>query len=430
MPCLVCNSHRLTPRLDLGAHPVSSFFLRERNAPETAYNVTLGDCADCGTIQAMQPVPHHALVPPYDWLFAREPEEHLDATVENIVALPGVTTDCVVGALTYKDDTTVDRFRRKGFQNTWRVSVRDDLGVDNPAANIETVQKLTTADRMAAIAAKHGAADILIVRHILEHAEDVQGFLAGLAAMVKPGGIIMVEVPDCTTSLKLNDYCMVWEEHSLYLTPKTFLGLLARAGFEPIRTDIYPLPFENSLVQLARRGTPQAAPLTPAEVAAELTLLPAYAEAFPAKTAGLRAALTKLRAEKGPIALFGAGSRHREPLRAQRAADRAEAAEDAGVHVGIVGGAVGRVLDDDVAPAVVVDVRRAADLPAGQAVRHHAPAGVGAAEHVDPPDVAGGGILEDHVAIAVAVDVGGFPRHPLRPDAPETRPHWPLTMSR
>jgi hypothetical protein len=307
MPCLVCNSHRLTPRLDLGAHPVSSFFLRERNAPETAYNVTLGDCADCGTIQAMQPVPHHALVPPYDWLFAREPEEHLDATVENIVALPGVTTDCVVGALTYKDDTTVDRFRRKGFQNTWRVSVRDDLGVDNPAANIETVQKLTTADRMAAIAAKHGAADILIVRHILEHAEDVQGFLAGLAAMVKPGGIIMVEVPDCTTSLKLNDYCMVWEEHSLYLTPKTFLGLLARAGFEPIRTDIYPLPFENSLVQLARRGTPQAAPLTPAEVAAELTLLPAYAEAFPAKTAGLRAALTKLRAEKGPIALFGAG---------------------------------------------------------------------------------------------------------------------------
>ncbi len=307
MPCLVCNSHRLTPRLDLGAHPVSSFFLKEKNAPETAYNVTLGDCADCGTIQSMQPLPHHALVPPYDWLFAREPEEHLDATVENIVALPGVATDCVVGALTYKDDTTVDRFRRKGFTRTWRVSLRDDLGVDNPAANIETVQKLTTAERMTAIAAKHGAADILIVRHILEHAEEVQGFLAGLAALVKPGGIILVEVPDCTTSLKLNDYCMVWEEHSLYLTPKTFMGLLARAGFEPIRTDIYPSPFENSLVQLARRGMAQAAPLTPAEVAAELTLLPAYAAAFPAKTAGLRAALTKLRAEKGPIALFGAG---------------------------------------------------------------------------------------------------------------------------
>ena len=308
MPCLVCNSNRLKPQLDLGSHPVSSFFLKAEDAPERSFNVTLGQCVDCGTIQAMQPVPHHALVSPYDWLSAREPEEHLDETVGNILALPGITTDCVVGALTYKDDTTVERFKAKGFTRTWRVSLRDDLGVDNPAANIETVQKLTTADRMAAIAVVRGAADILIVRHILEHAEDVQGFIAGLAALVKPGGIIMVEVPDCTTSLKLADYCMVWEEHSLYLTPRTFMALLARAGFEPVRTDVYPLPFENSLVQLARRSAARpTALLSRAEVAEELTLLPAYAAAFAKKTRGLRTALTRLRAEKGPIALFGAG---------------------------------------------------------------------------------------------------------------------------
>ena len=51
----------------------------------------------------------------------------------------------------------------------------EDLGVTNPAANIETVQKLTTPERMAAIAARRGAADILIVRHIMEHAEDLHG---------------------------------------------------------------------------------------------------------------------------------------------------------------------------------------------------------------------------------------------------------------
>ena len=69
---------------------MSSFFLQDANAPERDFRLALGQCENCGTIQIMEPVPHDALVPPYDWLFAREPEEHLDEVVDQIVALPGV----------------------------------------------------------------------------------------------------------------------------------------------------------------------------------------------------------------------------------------------------------------------------------------------------------------------------------------------------
>ena len=307
MVCLVCGSPEVVERLDVGSHPVSSFFLKEANAPERNFRLALGQCEACATIQIMQPVPHDALVPPYDWLFAREPEEHLDGVVDQIVALPGVTTDSVIGALTSKDDTTVDRFTRKGFKHSWRVTLDGDLGVTNPAANIETVQKLTTPERMSAIAARRGAADVLIVRHIMEHAEDLHAFIHGIAALVKPGGIIMVEVPDCTTSLRLNDYCMVWEEHSLFLTPETFAPLLTIGGFEPIRTDIYPLPFENSLVQLARKtGGPGPVRITDA-ARAQTGWLARYADAYEPARKELRARLERVRAEKGPIALFGAG---------------------------------------------------------------------------------------------------------------------------
>jgi hypothetical protein len=74
----VCRSSRIGPRLDLGWHPVSSFFLPTGDAPETVHRLMLEHCADCGTIQLAKPVPHAALKAPYDWLFAREPEEHLD----------------------------------------------------------------------------------------------------------------------------------------------------------------------------------------------------------------------------------------------------------------------------------------------------------------------------------------------------------------
>lgn len=306
MPCLVCLSSAVTERLDVGAHPVASFFLPAADSPERNFRLALGQCSNCGTIQAMEPVPHDALVPPYDWLFAREPEGHLDGVVEQIIALPGVTKDSVIGALTSKDDTTVDRFVRKGFKNHWRIKLDEDLGVKNPAANIETVQKLTTPERMAAIAARRGQADVMFVRHIMEHAEDLHAFIHGVSALVKPGGILMVEVPDCTPSLTLHDYCMVWEEHSLYLTPETFQPLLSIGGFEPIRTDIYPLPFENSLVQIARKTGGPGPVRIDAAAKAQNGLLAQYADAYEPAKRDLRARLEKAR-QQGPIALFGAG---------------------------------------------------------------------------------------------------------------------------
>lgn len=307
MSCLVCGSGAVTQQLDVGRHPVSSFFLQEKDAPEQKFPLVLGQCETCGTIQLMQPVPHEALVPPYDWLFAREPEGHLDTVVSQIVDLPGVTRASVVGALTSKDDTTVDRFKSLGFHHTWRVQLDQDLGVSNPAANIETVQKLTTPSMMATIAARRGPADILIVRHIMEHAEDLRAFIEGIAALVKPGGILMVEVPDCSASLRLNDYSMIWEEHSLYLTPETFAPLLEIGGFEAIRTDIYPLPFENSLVQLARKTKAPGPINVHPSARAQVGLLAQYAKNYEPTRREVRAKLERFRAEKGPIALFGAG---------------------------------------------------------------------------------------------------------------------------
>lgn len=306
MSCLVCHSDKVVECLDVGRHPVASFFLPSPDTPQRNFRLALGQCAHCGTIQAMEPVPHDALVPPYDWLFAREPEGHLDDVVEQIISMPGVTKDSVIGALTSKDDTTVDRFVRKGFKNHWRIKLDEDLGVSNPAANIETVQKLTTPERMAKIAARRGQADVMFVRHIMEHAEDLHAFIRGVATLVKPDGIVMVEVPDCTPSLKLHDYCMVWEEHSLYLTPETFEPLLSIGGFEPIRSDIYPLPFENSLVQIARKTKESGPVRISAAAKAQDGLLADYTKAYTPAKRDLRARLEQAR-KSGPIALFGAG---------------------------------------------------------------------------------------------------------------------------
>ena len=307
MRCLVCHANEVTEHLDVGLHPVSSFYLTEYSAKEDLFRLALGQCSACGTIQSTSIVPHDALVPPYDWLFAREPEEHLDAVVDQLIEMSGIGPDSVIGALTSKDDTTLDRFNKKGFAKTWRVDLQEDLGLTNPCANYETVQKLNTPERMAAIAKKRGVADIFIVRHIMEHAEDLHAFIHGLAAAVKPGGIVMIEVPDCTKSLELADICMIWEEHSLYLTPESFRPLSTIGGFEEIRTDVYPLPFENCLVHVARK-TSEPGPVRVSEQSlAQRGMLERYAARYDGMREKARSELQRVRRDVGPIALFGAG---------------------------------------------------------------------------------------------------------------------------
>lgn len=286
---------------------MASFFLEDPNQVENQYRLILGQCSDCGAVQLIQPVPHHALVPPYDWLIAREPEEHLDDAVECILREKVLFHQSVIGGLTYKDDTTIDRFINQGFTTNWRLDLNIDFELDNPSANIETVQKLVSPKRMNDIAMKYPPANLLIVRHIIEHTENLHNFMQGLAKLVAPNGLLMLEVPDCLSSLRLGEYCMIWEEHSLYLTPETFSLVPALGGFSTLWLKTYERAFENSLVLLARKEGIPSKPVVSDLAQAQIGILEKYGRGYKISKIELRADLEKFIYEKGPIALFGAG---------------------------------------------------------------------------------------------------------------------------
>lgn len=307
MPCLVCDSTNLAFRVDVGEHPVASFFLEDLQQKEQAYKLVLGQCTKCGTVQLIQPIPHYALVPPYDWLQAREPEEHLDDAVALIIAEGVLSANSVIGGLTYKDDTTVERFKNLGYPLTWRLDLKGDFNLTDPAAGVETVQKLVSPASMAGIAKNHRPADLLVVRHIIEHSENLSAFTAGLAELVAANGLLMLEIPDCLSSLKIHEFCMIWEEHSLYFTPETFSLVPALGGFSIIWQMIYERPFENSLVLLARKDGIPAKPTVSEAARSQVGILEGYGKAYSMARQNLRNVLAAFRREHGPIALFGAG---------------------------------------------------------------------------------------------------------------------------
>ena len=306
--CLVCGAHQAERLIDFGDQPASSHFLTAPDARVARRPLGLAACRACGIVQLAEPFPYEMLVPPFDWITYREPEDHLDAVVAKASGLPGVGPASVVAGISYKDRSTLDRFRRRGFAHVWAIDPRGDLGATDPNANIETVHGLLDATAATRIAAARRPADVLVVRHIAEHAADPGRFLNALEALLAPGGHLIVEVPDCARNLSLRDYAMPWEEHSLYFTEETLPPLLTGRGFDILGVDRHPYPFEDVLVLYARRGDQGTGILaTDDRVAARsVDLAAAYAADFPGRTQAIRATLDRL-ARNGPIALYGAG---------------------------------------------------------------------------------------------------------------------------
>jgi len=270
--------------------------------------MVLAQCGDCGLIQIVDPVPADELMPLFDWISYNEPEGHLDHLVDIIASLPGFDKDATVCGISFKDESTLARLKERGASKTWRIDPESDLGIKDPRAGIETIQGELTPEKAIKLVEKYGEADIVIVRHILEHAHDTAVFIEAIKHLVGPEGHIVFEVPDCSRALETLDYSCPWEEHVLYFTQDTFEQTLILGGFSPTRFECYPYPFENSLVGIVTTGgNGGKASNDEKRIQKNRINWQSYTQSLEIRRRSLRDKLTEVRSTQGKVALFGAG---------------------------------------------------------------------------------------------------------------------------
>ena len=264
---------------------------------------------DTGLIHLGKLFPFEELKPRYDWLTCFEPEDHLDTLVRKLTKLPGVTQASVFGAYSFKDDSTLCRLKRLGYAKNWRIDPVQDLGVLDPCANVETYQCALTPAKAEEIRERRGAADVLIVRHVVEHAYDLPTFIDAIRRMVSPSGYIVWELPDCERALAAGDCTTVWEEHIFYFTGFTFRQLLLEFGFSIVHFESVPYPLENSLIAIVQEASVNRNPLSadPQAVAKEIERAQNFAQTLARRRIDLRKKLESMRRERGVISMFGAG---------------------------------------------------------------------------------------------------------------------------
>jgi 2-polyprenyl-3-methyl-5-hydroxy-6-metoxy-1,4-benzoquinol methylase len=105
--------------------------------------------------------------------------------------------------------------------------------------------------------------DVVSAFHVLEHIADSRSFLARLRRWARPGGFVVIEVPNWA-SFQRRRMAASWTglrplEHIVHFTPRTLPQVMRSVGLEPVlvRSPIYlgpPQTLDNALDDLARHG--------------------------------------------------------------------------------------------------------------------------------------------------------------------------------
>jgi hypothetical protein len=296
--------------LDLGLQPISNRFLPpSSNEIVPHYPMKFMLDKETGLVRLESPFPVEDVKPRYDWLTCFEPEDHLDDMIEKILNLPNINKNSVFAGYSFKDDSTLARLSAKGYQKLWRIKPQSDLGVSDLCANIETYQDVFTVTKAKQIQKRREYADVMIVRHVVEHAYDLPEFVSAINTLIHKEGYIVWELPDCESALSKGDCTTIWEEHIHYFTSHTFKQMLKNSGLTIIYYESVPYPQEDSLVVITKKNKKGKSSVLLDENAVNVENDRAYqfAKKVTERKKVIQAKLRKFKKSSGSIAIFGAG---------------------------------------------------------------------------------------------------------------------------
>ncbi len=315
--CRSCGSTKLDLVLSLGRTPLANALLSEDqlSQAEPLYPLDLAFCPDCSLVQITETVPPEELFSHYLYFssFSDTMLRYAEELATRITESEELGPDSLVIELASNDGYLLQYYRKRG------VAV---LGIE-PAANVAEVARdrgIPTLTRFfgrevaAELRDSGRLADIVHANNVLAHVADLNGFVAGIATVLKPSGMAVIEVPHVKTMLDGLEFDTIYHEHLCYFSLIALQSLFKRHGLTVV--DVEQLPIHGGSLRLfvRRSGEPSAAVcrLLEEERSAGLDRIEFYRD-FGAKVVSLRdqllAMLSDLKKSGKRLAAYGASAK-------------------------------------------------------------------------------------------------------------------------
>jgi hypothetical protein len=234
MNCRHCAVPLKHTFLDLGFAPPSNAYLTadDLNKPEKYYPLRVKVCDQCWLVQTEDYAQAGELFNAEYAYFSSTSTSwlaHAKAFTEQVTARFGLDRDCFVIEVASNDGYLLKNFVQAGIPC---------LGIEPTASTAAAAEKLGIDVKRAffdkalgeQLAAEGKKADLIIGNNVYAHVPDINDFTHGLAAALKPSGVVSLEFPHLMQLIKHTQFDTVYHEHFSYLSLHAVSQIFVSAG--------------------------------------------------------------------------------------------------------------------------------------------------------------------------------------------------------
>ncbi len=261
MRCRHCGAVVTLPMADLGTAPPSNAYLSEAalREPERWYPLRVLVCQNCWLAQTEDfAKADHLFDADYAYFssFSSTWLAHAQALVADMVERFALSHQSNVVEVAANDGYLLQYVAQLGIPCLGIEPTRSTAAAAR-AKGLHVIEKFFGTALARELVAQGQAADLTVANNVLAHVPDINDFVAGFAALLKPHGVASFEFPHLLQGVQQCQFDTLYHEHFSYLSLTAVVRIFASQGLTVF--DVQELPTHGgSLRVLARRSDGQA----------------------------------------------------------------------------------------------------------------------------------------------------------------------------
>jgi 2-polyprenyl-3-methyl-5-hydroxy-6-metoxy-1,4-benzoquinol methylase len=318
--CRFCGAALTQTLIDLGHQPLANAYRAMDDASvERSYPLHVRVCSACRLAQVGDVVPAEEIFAADYAYFSSTASswvEHARRYAAAMTARFGLSPASQVIEVASNDGYLLQHFAEAGMPV---LGIEPARGVAEAAMakGIATEVAFFGRETAERVAATHGRADLIAANNVLAHVPDINDFVAGFAALLKPMGVVTVENPHLLNLLRHCQFDTIYHEHYSYLSLLSVERIFAAHGLAVFDVEELPthggsLRYFAAHAEASFEPGPGLTKIRADEAAAGLDTDAAYADFAPRVAAirdGLLAWLDAEKAAQRIVAAYGAAAK-------------------------------------------------------------------------------------------------------------------------
>ena len=218
--------------LSLGETPLANALLKEDQLAESEsrWPLELAWCPDCSLAQITETVPPEILFREYAYFssFSDTMVAHAKSIADRVRTLRNLGADSLAVEIASNDGYLLQWYHKAGIPVLGIEPARNIAKVAEAERGVRTISEFFGEELAKKLADSGQRADVIHANNVLAHVADLNGVVAGFAAMLKPNGVVVVEAPYLRDLIDHIEFDTIYHEHLCYFSLTALKRLFVR----------------------------------------------------------------------------------------------------------------------------------------------------------------------------------------------------------